>query len=123
MFDRRSKTEEARKPGAARRLKTYSAESGFVYEYVFVAEAELGRYQFDISWDRKSFHRITIQIDPGVLRQAAGRELTTVERYAVAKIALRHALDECDAPETMLPPLTRPDRDRLAEILVRLDLL
>ena len=90
------------------RMKAYSAESGYVYQYVFAGQrpASRGRqagveYAFDVSYDRKTHHRIWVFVADTSLTpwaQANGRTLTNSERYGVAKIALRNAFDN-RAPE------------------------
>jgi hypothetical protein len=87
-------------------LKTYSAQTGFVYQYYFVgqrpalpddSEAPATEYIFDISHDRKSTFSVSIFLAPQALAAWAsthGRELTEPEQYAGAKLCLLQALDE-----------------------------
>jgi hypothetical protein len=107
------------------RLKTYSAESGYVYQYVFAGQrkAERGRqqgteYAFDVSYDRKTHHRIWVFVADASLTpwtQANERTLTNSERYGVAKIALRNAFDN-RAPERIHEPIA-PGADEVRTIL------
>jgi len=107
---------------AVRRMKTYSAQSGYVYQYFYAghrpysAGGESGvEHVFSISPDRKDWHNTGIFLSSDVVRrweEAHARALSSTERYAVAKLALFQAFD--DRPE---PRLMREDvRVRLADI-------
>ena len=88
-----------------RRLKTYTAETGFVYEYYFVGaraalphdpEAPAIEYVFDVSSDRKLTFAVSVFLRDEAVRQwqqVHGRELADPERYAAAKLRLLRALD------------------------------
>jgi hypothetical protein len=96
------------RPDAVRRVKSYSAANGYVYQYCFY---EVNRITFDtgpagefiyaISADRKTTFAVRI-----IVRQAAldiwaktnGRSLTSSEEYAVAKMRLFQAFDEGAVP-------------------------
>jgi hypothetical protein len=85
---------QTRKAGAPRRLKQYSAQTGFQYEYQLVKSVP-GDYEFAI-WT--AAHPVTnIQIQVPI----AG--LTARDRYALAKLNLFRAFDEL--PPVDLPPL------------------
>ena len=94
-----------------RRLKTYSAQSGYVYQYYYEGHREyhagddLGvEFVFSISSDRKTWHSTSVLISEPAIRawqQAHERELTLTERYAVAKLALFQAFDERPDPARM----------------------
>ena len=103
------------------RLKTYSAESGYVYEYVFVGQ-EGADYRFDVSADRKAFRQVVIRIGRAALESAAQREMRAVEEYGVAKMSLFQAFDECSNPDS-LAGLIEPSLESYAQILHTLDLL
>lgn len=109
-----------RGPGAARRWKTYHAECGYVWEYVF-AGREGAAYVFEASAARGELTRIAIEVDAEALRSAAGREVSDVEQYAAAKMSLLRAFDRY--PPRELPPVNRPTRADFREILETLDLL
>jgi hypothetical protein len=94
---------------AVRRLKTYSAESGYVYQYFYEGrrEARTGsaragiEFVFRVSADRKTWMPISVVLATSTVQtweQAHGRELSPAERYAVAKLALFQAFDERSAP-------------------------
>jgi hypothetical protein len=85
--------------GGRPRLKTYSAESGYVYQYTFAGQRakESGtEYVFEVSRDRNSRFRASILVADAVTRswqETHGRELISGERYAIAKLALQRFLD------------------------------
>ncbi|MGE5647976.1 MAG: hypothetical protein ACM336_19540 [Acidobacteriota bacterium] len=104
-----------------RRTKTYSAQSGYVYQYVFAGRHE-AEYVFEVTADRKTHFPAVVLIEDAVLDQwqrDRSRELTLVERYAVAKIALAQAFDERAGPDQMRAPIRvrRADLDLIAETL------
>ena len=96
---------------AVRRLKTYSAQSGYVYQYYFEGQRPFQRpgdqgteYVFTISADRKTWHSTSVLVSAAALRaweEKNGRQLSSAERYAVCKIALFQAFDERTSPEQM----------------------
>jgi hypothetical protein len=87
-------------------LKTYSAQTGYVYRYYFVGqrpaiaedpEAPSSEYIFDVTADRKSTFAVSIFLSPQALQSWAadhGRELAEPEQYAAAKLRLLQAFDE-----------------------------
>jgi hypothetical protein len=92
------------RPDAARRVKSYSAANGCVYQYYFY---EVNRVQYEwnaavefvyaISVDRSNAFPVHILVFETVLAawaKANGRALTSSEEYAVAKMRLLLALDE-----------------------------
>jgi hypothetical protein len=109
-----------RGPGAARRLKTYSAQTGYVYEYFFVNQAG-HRYRFDVSATRKDYAPVVVEIDQEELTRAAARELSAVEEYAIAKMSLLQAFDERE-PSALATPV-KPTRADFDGILTTLDLI
>lgn len=108
-------------PGAQRRLKSYSAQSGYVYEYFFVSQ-EGAEYRFDVSATRRDFHAVSVKVDRAELTIAAARELSAVEEFAVAKMSLFQAFDERTDPAEMRNPVC-PSRVDFSGILTTLDLL
>lgn len=94
-----------------RRLKTYSAHSGYVYQYYYEGHREYRssedrgvEFVFSISSDRKSWHDTSVLVSDQAIHsweQAHVRELNLTERYAVAKIALFQAFDERADPARM----------------------
>lgn len=96
---------------AIRRMKTYSAQSGYVYQYFHEGQREFrsGRergteYVFQISADRKNWVDASVLVGEDSLRawqEGHGRELSSTERYAIAKMALFQAFDERPNPAGM----------------------
>jgi hypothetical protein len=94
-----------------RRMKTYSAQSGYVYQYYYEGHREYRsgddrgmEFVFTVSSDRKSWHDTSVMVSEPSIRiwqQTHGRELSLTERYAVAKIALFQAFDERSDPARM----------------------
>jgi hypothetical protein len=119
------------KPETVRRIKAYSAESGYVYQYQFqdVHPAKQGgatgnEFIYYVSADRKSMFPIRIFVRRDGLDQwtkRTGRVLTGTEEYAVAKMRLFQALDEVEDFATKRPDLV-VDGSNLGALLERLDL-
>jgi hypothetical protein len=92
---------------AVRRMKNYSAQSGYVYQYFYEGQREIrsgAEYVFRISADRKNWTETSVLVGDSALRgweEAHGRELSSTERYAIAKIALFQAFDERPTPAGM----------------------
>jgi hypothetical protein len=93
-------------PDTPRRLKTCTAQTGYVYQYYFVGkrpalasdpEAPSTEYIFDVTSDRKTTFAVSIFLQPQALAAWAasrGRDLSEPERYAAAKLRLMQAFDE-----------------------------
>src|ERR1017187_9677931 len=96
---------------AVRRLKSYSAQSGYVYQYFYQGQrpfrggGESGlEFVFTASADRKTWHPVSVLVAEGAVRaweQAHAHPLSSTERYAVAKMALFQAFDERATPDLM----------------------
>ncbi len=94
------------RPDAVRRVKSYSAATGYVYQYYFfeVRPARRGfttgnEYIYMVSADRKSAFPVRIFVSSKAVRawsDAAGRPLTGTEEYAAAKMRLFQAFDEIE---------------------------
>lgn len=92
------------RPDAVRRVKSYSAADGYVYQYYFFEgnRAERGgspggEFTYVISADRHSAFPFKIFVHQSALKAWAeqnGRPLTSSEEYAVAKMRLFQAFDE-----------------------------
>jgi hypothetical protein len=93
---------------AVRRQKTYSAQSGYVYQYFYegMRPAPGGtEFVFTFSADRKTSHRASVLVSDDSLaswEQSHARSLAPTERYAIAKMALFQAFDERATPDLML---------------------
>lgn len=96
------------RPDAVRRVKSYSAANGFVYQYCFfevnrVADEHgpAGEFIYAVSSDRKNTFGLRILVRQSALQawaQTNGRPLTSSEEYAVAKMRLFQAFDEGEVP-------------------------
>jgi len=119
------------KQETVRRIKSYSAATGSVYQYQFqeirpaADRVEPGNeFLYYVSADRKTMFLVRIF----VLRRAletwtkqTGRALTGTEEYALAKMRLFQAFDEVEDFAEKRPELA-VDASNLAELLERLDL-
>ena len=89
-----------------RRQKTYSAQSGYVYQYYYEGQraSTSGRgteYVFDVSADRKTSAPVSVFLSTEALeswQRENGRMLSGTERYAIAKMALFRAFDQRATP-------------------------
>jgi len=86
------------------RLKTYTAETGLVYQYYFVGKRKAldepaTEFVFDVSSDRKLRFSVSIFVpDTSVTIWGTthGRPLVDAEIYAAAKMHLTRAFDEIE---------------------------
>ena len=119
------------KPETVRRIKSYSAASGYVYQYQFqevhpsTKSGDPGNeYVYYVSADRKTMFLIRIFVSrqaAETCRKQTGRALTGTEEYAVAKMRLFQAFDEVEDFATARADLSVDDSN-LAELLTKLDL-
>jgi len=89
-------------------MKTYSAQSGYVYQYFYEGQrplrsgsAIIAEYVFSVSADRSRWRRASVLLSAAAVaawQSRHGRELSSTERYALAKMALFQAFDERPAP-------------------------
>ena len=96
------------RPDAVRRVKSYSAANGFVYQYFFFEVNRIadeggpaGEFVYAVSSDRKNTVGLRILVRQSALETWArsnGRALTSSEEYAVAKMRLFRAFDEGAVP-------------------------
>jgi hypothetical protein len=96
---------------AVRRLKTYSAQTGYVYQYYYEGHREFRaggdsgtEFVFSISSDRKTWHATSVLVSEASVRawqESHARQLSSTEWYAIAKIALFQAFDERTLPAQM----------------------
>src|SRR5579864_8958339 len=90
-----------------RRQKTYSAQSGYVYQYFYEGQRAMSsgqgtEYVFNVSHDRKTSSAVSVFISREAMaswQQESGRTLSATEQYAIAKMALFQAFDERETPE------------------------
>lgn len=119
------------RPEAVRRVKSYSAATGYVYQYYFYEVQKTRRggaagadYVYMLSVDRKKVFPLRIFVQrEGIEKwgRTAGRELTGTEEYAVAKMRLFQALDEIAELESRRPELL-VDESNIEDLLARLDI-
>jgi len=88
-------------------MKTYSAQSGYVYQYYYEGRRDLPsadpgvEFVFSISADRKNWKSTSVYVSRAALaawEQSHEREFSSTEHYAIAKIALFQAFDERPEP-------------------------
>ncbi len=109
------------------RVKTYSAASGFAYQYQFKGHSAFpdgDHYRFATTQDRRAVFDVFVSIpfaaiEPWELSQR--RSLSPTERYAVAKLALFAAFDQAIGPEQIPKPIL-VDSHQLSDILNTLDI-
>ena len=100
------------RPDSVRRVKSYSAANGFVYQYFFFEVNRLdegkggpiGEFIYAVSSDRKNTYGVRILVYQSALEAWAninGRSLTSSEEYAVAKMRLFQAFDEGAVPSDL----------------------
>src|SRR5215470_17159248 len=105
MFDWfRKKEQPLTGAPTVRRQKTHSAESGYVYQYFYegqraaTRDGEAGaQYVFNVSADRKTSFPVSVFVSGAALEEwqrERARELSSTERYAVAKLALFQAFNQ-----------------------------
>ena len=92
-------------------MKSYSAQSGYVYQYFyegqrpFRSSGESGiEFVFTVSADRKAFHPVSVLVSESALlgwEQEHDHALSSTERYAISKMALFQAFDERATPDLM----------------------
>jgi hypothetical protein len=98
------------RPDAVRRVKSYSAANGYVYQYCFYEVNRVshqgspaGEFIYAISADRRTTFPLSILVLQTALQswaQTNGRALSSSEEYAIAKMRLFQAFDEGDVPIT-----------------------
>ena len=119
------------RPEVVRRVKSYSAATGVVYQYYFYEVQKSSRgsvagteYVYMLSVDRKTVFpvRIFVRRDAREKWEASNRRsLTGTEEYAVAKMRLFQAFDEVE-DLAAAPPELVVDSSNLESLLATLDL-
>jgi hypothetical protein len=87
---------------AVRRMKSFAADTGYVYEYYYEGMRDVAggeEYVFAASADRREYKPLSVFV------AADRRGLRAVERYAVAKLALFEALNEREDTARMADPV------------------
>jgi hypothetical protein len=116
---------------AIRRIKSYSAATGYVYQYYFyeVERVRKGsssgtQYVYMVSANRQHAFPVRIFVREDALEgrfARTGQRLTGTEEYAVAKVRLFQAFDENEELANQGPDLIVDDSN-LETLLSKLDL-
>ena len=119
------------RPEAIRRVKTYSAATGYVYQYYFYEVQKTRRgfsagreYVYMVSLDRRQVFPLRIFVKQSAVDRwgrSAGRQLSGTEEYAIAKLRLFQAFDESQEIEAKRPDLII-DESNLDNLLSQLDI-
>ncbi|HLK65940.1 MAG TPA: hypothetical protein VKU19_21040 [Bryobacteraceae bacterium] len=96
---------------AVRRMKIYTAQSGYVYQYFYEGHRDYQaggdhgtEFVFSVSADRKIYQPTSVMVSDDAVRSweaSHTRELSSTERYAISKLALFQAFDEREKPADM----------------------
>jgi hypothetical protein len=121
------------RPDAVRRVKSYSAADGYVYQYYFFegnrsqrGSSPGGEFTYVVTADRQSAFPFKIFVHQSALESWAaqnGRTLSSSEEYAVAKMRLFQAFDEGAVqavPKGQPPREVAVDESNLEELLGQL---
>ena len=119
------------RPEAVRRVKSYYAATGYVYQYYFYeveksrrGKAEGTEYVYMTSVDRKHVFPVRIFVAKDGIKdwsERTGRQLSGTEEYAVAKMRLFDAFDEIEDLAAVKPALIVDDTN-LDALLEKLNL-
>jgi hypothetical protein len=119
----KNKAEDVKPLPLSQREKSYSAASGFVYQYIFKGMAGR-RHVFSVSADRKNHFEVSIELVPDSLKpcvERMGSDLRWNEEYALVKLCLFSAFDEAVCVED-LQRLIRPESKQLLEHMTTLNM-
>ena len=104
LFQKEPLPPELRGTPKVRREKTYSADTGYVYQYFYEgyrashrAGQDGDEHVFSVTSDRSSRFPVTVFLSAAVLAEwhrRSGRELNATEKYALVKLSLFQAFDE-----------------------------
>jgi len=115
-------------PAASPRVKSYTAECGHRFDY-FHHSSQPSRdlsgteFVFEIMLDGRSWQPLTILLPDSALEEwqrTNDRDLSSTERYAIAKMMLFRILD-CDCSPAQLPDTVSVDAADVAVLLEKLD--
>ncbi len=119
------------RPEAAHRVKSYSSDTGYVYQYYFYEAQQARRgfsagreYVYMVSADRKTVFPIKVFVQQDAVRRWCrenNRELTGTEEYAAAKMRLFQGFDDVEGFADSRPELV-VDESNLPALLAKLDL-
>jgi len=104
LFRRKPSPQPLRGAPPVRREKSYSAQTGYVYQYYYEGCRDADRegrpgqeYVFHVSSDRKSSFSLSVFLPKAVVdgwQQRHGRALNSTEQYAAVKLTLFRSFDE-----------------------------
>lgn len=108
-----------------RRPKTWSARSGYVYQYVYEGNRKRARdteYLFQVAWGREAPLAVRVVLPDDVIQEwesAHEVRLRWNERHGIAKMALFQAFDERANPAHMRAAVLvrRADLEAIVETL------
>lgn len=119
------------RPEHARRVKSYSAATGYVYQYYFLETQKSRRglhsgtdYVYMVAVDRGAAFPLRVFVRRDAVRKwskQTGREMSGTEEYAAAKMRLFQAFDEVEGLASIQPDLAVDDSN-LESLLAQLDL-
>ncbi len=119
------------RPEHARRVKSYSAATGCVYQYYFLETQKSRRglhggtdYVYMVAADRGAAFPLRVFVRRDAVRKwskKVGRDLTGTEEYAAAKLCLFQAFDEDENLAAARSDLIVDDAN-LEALLIQLDL-
>ena len=105
-----------------RRIQSYSAQTGYVYQYNFegARQAENGKeYRFRVRANAREYKNVFVRVPEHLVREwgtAHSRELVDTEQYGIAKMLLFQHFDEATDGGALGSSivLTRADLDRIS---------
>lgn len=119
------------RPQHARRVKSFSAATGYVYQYYFLETQKSRRglhggtdYVYMVAVDRGAAFPLRVFVRRDAVRKwskKTGREMSGTEEYAAAKMRLFQAFDEATDLLATRPDLIVDDAN-LEALLAQLDL-
>jgi hypothetical protein len=99
---------------AVRRIKTYPAQNGYVYQYYYEGNRGGTEFEFTCSADRRNWRITRVTVSHAAVHaweQSHGRALSPTERYALAKMALFAAFDLPADPAELKQAIDVPAAD------------
>jgi hypothetical protein len=103
------------------RTKTYAAQSGYVYQYIFEG-LENSKYRFRAVAGPQIEMLLEVVLDSGILAEwvEQNRALNEIETFGLAKMALMRTLDQLPQPENGLIQIA-PEAEDIDSICRELD--
>jgi hypothetical protein len=107
-------------------VKTYSADSGYVYQYAYRGQRRNGtsaEFVFSVTSNRKEWTRISILLDDSAVNAWAATSsqlLMDAEKYAVVKLTLFEFFDRTLGLEAQGAQPLRPQADEIQRHMITL---